>query len=296
MRGIYTAMITPFNGEGKLDREGFTANLEEQLAADVDGVVVLGSTGEAMTLTAEEQAEVIALAVETVGRRVQVIVGAGSNSTDETIGRVKLAKEMGATAALVVSPYYNKPTQKGLYHHFEAVAKQADFPILLYNHPGRCGVNLEPLTVRGIAQLPNIIGLKEANSEMAQVSEVLEHVPSQFSLFAGNDHDALPMMALGARGVISTIANIAPKSMVELVNAMEQGDMETARKIHFHLFPVMKGLSFETNPIPIKEAMRFCGKPAGSPRLPLHPMSEPQSFALHQLLIDAALAPAGAVV
>ncbi|MGE3954864.1 MAG: 4-hydroxy-tetrahydrodipicolinate synthase [Parachlamydiales bacterium] len=288
MRGVYTAMITPFDGEGRLDRTGLVANLEEQLAADVDGVVVLATTGESAALTAEEQQEIIAIAVEVAGGRIDVVVGAGSNSTEETVAKVKRAKELGADCALVVVPYYNKPTQKGLFTHFERVAEEGDFPIILYNNPSRCGVNLEPLTVRQLARVPNIVGLKECYGE--QASEILESVADGFSFFAGNDTDALPLMALGAVGVISPLANLAPRAMCDLVDAMERGDLDEARQIHFGLFPVMKGLSFEPNPIPVKEAMRLCGKPAGDPRPPLHRLSEAHHFALRQLLVDAGLA------
>lgn len=276
--GLYTAMITPFKND-EFDEAGFRENLRFQVASGVDGVVVLGSTGEVASLTDQEREQIVKIAIEEASQSIQVIVGTGTNSTRSTIDYTQKAKELGADAALIVTPYYTKPTQRGIYQHFEAISRTVDIPIILYNNPSRTGINVEPLTLREIAMLPNVVAVKEASGDIHQVSDYLHH--NSIAVLSGDDSMALPLMALGGHGLISIASNLVPIPM----RAVIDGD----REMHFRLFPLFKGLNFETNPIPIKEAMNRCGLPAGNCRLPLHEMTEPHRAALHQLLQELEL-------
>ncbi len=289
-------MVSPFAADGSLDEAGFCENLKFQQKSGVDGVVIAGSTGEGAVLTDAERERLVELAVERVGGRMQVIVGCGTNSTPSTIARIERAKTLGADAALVVTPYYNKPTQRGIYSHFEAIAHAVEFPIIVYNHPGRTGTNIEPLTLAQIATLPHVIGVKDSHDDINAFSDILHHTEGmEFSVMKGDDIQILPAMALGANGLISILSNLVPVPMAHLVAALDAGDLPTARELHFRLLPLFKGMAFETNPIPVKEAMNLCALPAGPTRLPLTPMSEPHQAALHQLLSDAGLLPCASV-
>lgn len=295
LSGLITALVTPFR-DGKLDEKGFRENLDFQIASGVDGVLVLGATGESSTLTDEEKQRLIALAVEKGSRKLHVMVGTGGNSTAATIAATERAKKMGADSALVVAPYYNRPTQKGLYEHFSAIAKAVDLPLLVYNVPGRTGVNIETMTLREIAQLPNVIGVKDASGSIDQMGDVLQHIASEhpdFAVFSGDDHHTFPLLALGGHGVISMLGNLAPTPILALLKAMERGELALARQLHFRFLPLFKAMFFETNPIPIKEAMNLCGRAAGPCRLPLTPLSEPHRSSLLHLLAEAELLPAG---
>jgi 4-hydroxy-tetrahydrodipicolinate synthase len=296
LSGFYTALVSPFADDGSLDEKGFCKNLKFQEKSGVDGVVIAGSTGEGAALTDAERERLVELAVERVGGRIQVIVGAGTNSTATTIERVKRAKALGADAALVVTPYYNKPTQKGIYSHFEAIAHAVDFPVIVYNHPGRTGVNIDALTMAQIAELPHVIGVKDSNDNINAFTDIIHHTSDlPFAVMKGDDVQTVPAMALGADGLISILGNLTPYPLVTLVAAMQQGDWTTARELHYRLLPLFKAMAFETNPIPIKAAMNLCNLPAGPTRLPLSPMSDPHHAALHQLLADAGLEPCALV-
>lgn len=285
LQGTITALITPFIHQ-KLDLQGLIKNIGHQISSGVNGILLLGTTGEGSTLTPQEKAQVIAAAVHEAKGKVPILVGTGSNSTHQTIENTLQAKSLGADGALVVTPYYNRPTQEGIYRHFEALTEAVDFPIILYNIPSRCGTNIDTHTVLRIAALPNIIGIKEASGSVSQAADILA-ASSQFpnfKLFSGDDALTIPMMALGAAGIISVVSNLVPKEMVAMTKAALQGDFEEARKMHFEWLPLFKAAFIETNPIPIKALMEICGMPAGSCRLPLYQMAEENLNKLrHQL-------------
>lgn len=276
LEGTITAMVTPFIDQ-KLDLEGLITNIRFQIASGVDGILLLGTTGEVSTLTQTEKEQVITTAVQEANGRVPVWIGTGSYSTQQTIENTKVAKNLGANGALVVTPYYNKPTQEGIYRHFEALSNAVDIPIMLYNIPGRCGINVETATMLRIANLPNIVGVKEASGLVQQAGEVFYEVCNKypnFKIFSGDDILTLPMMSLGAVGVISVVSNLIPHKIVALTKAALKGDFGIARQLHFELLPLYKAAFFETNPIPIKAAMEICGMPAGDCRLPLCKISD----------------------
>lgn len=271
LKGTFTALITPFVND-QIDEKGLVSNIHHQLAGGVTGIVFLGTTGESATLTDEEQRKIIEIGVHETKGKATVIVGTGSNSTRIAIEKTKRAKEMGAEMALIVTPYYNKPTQEGIYRHFEAISSQVDLPILVYNIQGRTGVNIETSTLLRIAGLPNVIGVKEASGNIGQAGDVLLTVRKKypsFTVLSGDDGLTLPMMALGANGVISVVSNLVPDRVSSLVNAALNGDFLTARKIHEELSSLFKLAFIEVNPTPIKYAMNLCGLAAGHCRLPL---------------------------
>lgn len=275
LRGTITAMVTPFiNGE--LDEEGFASNVNYQIEQGVSGILPLGTTGEASTLSSSEQGRIITIAVEKAQGRVPVWIGTGSYCTRQTIEKTKRAKDLGADIALIVTPYYNRPTQEGIFRHFEAITAAVEIPIVVYNIPGRCSTNIETATLRRIADLPNVVGVKEASGNINQASDMIytiaENHPN-FSVLSGDDALTLPMMALGAVGVVSVVSNLMPARIVALVEAIERGDYELARTLHYQLLPFYKAAFIETNPIPIKTAMQLCGMPSGECRLPLSPMA-----------------------
>uniref|UniRef100_A0A7V6CN82 4-hydroxy-tetrahydrodipicolinate synthase n=1 Tax=candidate division WOR-3 bacterium TaxID=2052148 RepID=A0A7V6CN82_UNCW3 len=272
--GSIVALITPFKN-GKLDIEGLKKNLSFQLENETDGFLPCGTTGETPCLEEEEWQEVVKTTIDFVNKRKPVIVGTGTNNTQKTIKYTVLAEKFGADACLVVVPYYNKPTQEGLYHHFKEVAKSVKIPIILYNIPSRTGINLLPKTLEKlVADCPNIVGIKEASGNLDQVSEIISHLGKDFCVLSGDDSLTLPILALGGKGVISVLANILPKETHLLVKNFLTGNIQEAQKIHLKYFKLMKALFIETNPIPIKTAMNLMGLPAGELRLPLTPMSK----------------------
>jgi 4-hydroxy-tetrahydrodipicolinate synthase len=271
LRGTFTALITPFKADGTLDEEGFRRLVRLQLEAGVAGIVPLGSTGESSTIEREEQDRIIKASVEEAQGRLTVIVGAGSNSTKHAVENVRRAKELGADIAMVVSPYYNKPTGEGLFRHYQAVC-EVGLPVLVYNIAGRTARNIETTVLTRIAELPGIAGVKEGSGDITQIMDVIQGIgreKSGFSVLSGDDALAYPTLALGGDGLISTAANLVPGRVSDLVDAALEGDMETARIRHFDLLPLFRGLFIETNPIPIKQAMAWAGLPAGPCRLPL---------------------------
>lgn len=281
--GLYTALITPFKEE-LVDEEGFEKLLQRQLEALVDGVVLFGSTGESTTLTLKEKEQLLKKAKSCF--KPKIIVGVGSPSTATTIDNALWAEEQGADALLVVAPYYNKPTQEGIYCHFEKLSLHTKLPFFVYNIPSRTGVNIEVETMKKLAQLPRFVGLKESPAHFSQVLDIT-NTPLSYSLLAGDDLLTLPMMALGAQGVISVVSNLYPKKMKQLVDAALKQDFLNARLHHLELYPVMKALICETNPIPIKAALTYCNLPAGPPRLPLTPLSLKNTEALVSVLTNS---------
>ena len=268
-----TALVTPFT-DGSVDEEALKAFIDFQIDNGIAGLVPCGSTGESATLTYEEHDRVVKLTIERVAGRVPVIAGTGSNSTAETLMFTKHAEEAGADAALLISPYYNKPTQQGLYEHYMKVAEEVTLPIFLYNVPGRTGVNILPETVARLSEAANIVGIKEATGDMAQVSDVIEFSSEGFTILSGDDATIFPLLALGGHGVISVTSNIVPKDMSDMVNNFLSGDIDAARALHYKLAPLHRAMFLETNPIPVKEALAMMGMITGAEfKLPLVAMS-----------------------
>ncbi|MGE5752712.1 MAG: 4-hydroxy-tetrahydrodipicolinate synthase [Deltaproteobacteria bacterium] len=287
--GAIVATITPFLN-GKLDRKGLRKLVEFQIRNGTDGIVPCGTTGESATLSVAEHEAVIDTVVATSSGRVPVIAGTGSNNTKEAIALTRYAKRAGADAALVITPYYNKPTQEGLYRHFRAIAESADLPLILYNVPGRTGVNMAAETVARLAEVGNIVGVKEASGNLAQVCDILRLAPKKFCVLSGDDALFFPMMALGAKGVISVASNVAPKAMADLYDAFVLGEVSKAREIHFRLWPLFHVLFVETNPIPVKTALAMMKMIREEFRLPLCPMSDANRKRLATVLSGLRLA------
>jgi 4-hydroxy-tetrahydrodipicolinate synthase len=283
--GSCVALVTPFKNN-EVDKEKLRELVEFHLSNGTDAILPCGTTGESATLSYEEHIEVIRIVVETVKKRIPVIAGTGSNSTRETYELTKHAKEIGADAVLLVAPYYNKPTQKGLYEHYSFIAKNVDIPIIIYNIPGRTGVNISPETIISLAKAhKNIIGVKEASGSIDQVSEIVRNTAElNFSVFSGDDSLTLPILAVGGKGVISVIANILPRDTHNLCEYWFRGDVKKAQELHLKMFPLVKALFIETNPIPIKAAMGMLGLCSDELRLPLVPMEEKNREKLYQAL------------
>jgi 4-hydroxy-tetrahydrodipicolinate synthase len=286
LEGTYTALVTPFRSDGELDLDALTALVEWQIESGVDGLVPCGSTGEAATLSHAEHTRVVQHVVEVASGRVPVIAGTGSNSTTEALTLTHQAREAGADAALLISPYYNKPTQEGIYQHYRKIAEDTGLPLVLYNIPGRTGSRIAPETTARLSRVPGVIGLKEAGGDLGLTSQTLAACDPDFTVLSGDDSLTLPMLAIGARGVISTTSNVAPREMTALVHAWLEGDAAGARELHFRLLPVMDALFVETNPIPVKTALGILGRiPDDRLRLPLTPMSK-----LNRELLEGVLA------
>lgn len=269
LRGCITAMVTPFNEKFELDLEGLRKNIEFQINNKVSGLVILGTTGESPTITNEEFKSIVELSVNQVNGRVPVIIGTGSNSTEKTVHTTKIAEELGGDAALIVTPYYNKPTQEGIYRHFEKISNSTNIPIIIYNIAGRTGVNIDTNTMVRLSKLKNIIGVKEASGNINQVFDVIKNVPDEFLVFSGDDALTVPIMSLGGHGVISVASNIFPRKISEMTKYILEGNLKEANIINMELMPIFRDLFIETNPIPVKTAMQLLGMPAGPLRLPL---------------------------
>jgi 4-hydroxy-tetrahydrodipicolinate synthase len=267
-QGSFVALATPFRN-GAVDELALRKLVQLHLKSGTSGIVPCATTGEAPTLDSGEWVRIIELVVEESRGKLKVIAYTGTNETNKTMARTEHAEALGADAALVVTPYYNKPTQEGLCEHFKAVASATRLPIVLYNVPSRTGVNMEPKTVARLAEIKNIIGVKEASGSLDQVSQIIRLCGPRFSVLSGDDSLTLPMMAVGATGVISVIANILPKETSRLVSSFLAGDVAKARRLHLKLFPVMKALFMETSPGPLKAAMEMIGLCSGELRLPL---------------------------
>src|SRR5450631_111852 len=272
-KGSIVAIITPFRN-GMVDEEKLRELVEFQIIGGTDAIVPCGTTGESSTLNYEEHDRVIEIVIQQVSKRVPVIAGTGSNSTAETIELTRKAKEMGADGCLLVTPYYNKPTQEGLYRHFTAIADAVAIPQFLYNVPGRTAVNLLPETVARLAEHANIVAIKEATGSLQQASEILALAGDKIDVFSGDDFITFPMMTCGAKGVISVTANIMPAEISALVDAFLAGDLEKARQLHLRMLKINNAMFVESNPVPVKTALGLMGKCSDEVRLPLCPMSD----------------------
>jgi 4-hydroxy-tetrahydrodipicolinate synthase len=288
IRGAIVAIVTPFR-DGKVDEEGLRNLIEFQLKNGTDAIVPCGTTGESATLDHAEHKMVVETTIDAVHGRVPVIAGTGSNSTAETIELTKHARSAGADAALVITPYYNKPTQEGLFQHFKAVSDACSFPMVLYNVPGRTSVNMLPATVARTAELDDVIGIKEATGSMQQASDIISLCGDKITLLSGDDFTAFPLLSIGGKGVISVVANVAPRDMADMVDAFETGDMDKARGLHYKLFPLNKAMFYETNPIPAKTTLALMGKISGELRLPMFQMSEANLAKLKKTLTEYGL-------
>lgn len=294
LKGVYPALITPFKKDGEIDEEGFRQNIDFVIEGGVSGIVPCGCTGEAATLTFDEQKRLLEIAVDQ--STVPVIGGSGSNNTREAIELTKFAKDAGANAAMLITPYYNKPVDSGQLLHYKTIAEKVDIPIILYNVPSRTGINMKPSTVAELARISNIIGIKEASGNLAQVSEIIEMTRGNkngFTVLSGDDNLTIPIMSVGGKGVVSVAANILPKEVCAMVKYQEEGNTKRALDIYYKLSPIMRGLFMETNPIPVKAAANMLGLAGGELRLPLTTMSPENQKKLKALLTGfGALGPA----
>lgn len=280
--GLTVALVTPFKGE-EIDEAALRNLVDFHVQAGTDCVSPVGTTGESPTLSHEEHERVIKIVCEQAAGRIKVMAGTGSNSTREAIRLTRFAKSAGATGALMVAPYYNKPTQEGFYEHFKAIAHAVDLPIVLYNIPGRTAKNMEPETIIRLGEIPNIVAVKESTGSMDQSSQIL--AKSDLTILSGDDSLTLPLMALGGSGVVSVVGNIVPKDVKSLISAFKAGNMAEAQKWHYRLFPLCRDLlGLATNPIPIKTAMEILGRDSGELRLPLTPLDESQRESLVKTL------------
>ena len=286
-QGSLVAMVTPFR-DGQVDEAKLRELVEFHVTHGTDGLVPCGTTGESPTLSHAEHKRVVEIVVEAAAGRIPVVAGTGSNSTAEAIDMTVHAARAGADAALLVSPYYNKPTQEGLYRHFRAIAEAApDLPMIPYNIQGRTAVNVETETMARLAQIPNIVGVKEASGSLDQMTAVVLACGPDFSVLSGDDTLTLPLMSVGGRGVISVVANFLPREVADLTHAALEGDWKRARDLHWKLFPICKAVFLETNPIPVKEAMAMLGLIRAEWRLPMCPMSDANREKLRKVLTQA---------
>ncbi len=282
-QGSYVALVTPFKENFEVDFDAYGKLVDFHLERGTHGLVPCGCTGEAATLSHEEQKECIRFVVERVAGRVPVVAGTGSNNTPEALDLTRYAKEVGCDGALLITPYYNKPTQAGLIAHYKKIAEEVDIPIVLYNVPSRTGIKLEAETVAELSKIPNIVCIKEAGGSVEQVSQILSLC--DITVLSGDDSLTLPMMAVGAKGVISVAANIVPSELAQMCKLALDGKYDEARKIHYQLFPLFKALFYETNPMPVKAGLARMGMIKNVLRLPLVPMSESQFKRLEQVLL-----------
>jgi 4-hydroxy-tetrahydrodipicolinate synthase len=272
VKGSIVAIVTPFK-DGKFDEETYRELIEFQIQNGTSAIVPVGTTGESATLNMEEHGRVIGAAIEAVSKRVPVIAGTGGNSTGEAIELTNHAKKAGADATLQVTPYYNKPTQEGLYRHFKAIADAVPLPQVLYNVPGRTGVNMLPDTVARLAELSEVTAIKEASGNLGQMAEIVNLAGDKITLLSGDDNVTLPVLALGGKGVVSVVANIVPKDSADMIAAWETGDVAKARELFYKILPLCQAMFYETNPIPVKTSLALMGKISDEMRLPMCPMA-----------------------
>ena len=288
IKGSIVALVTPMYEDGSLDLAAFRALIDFHIEQGTDGIVVVGTTGESPTVNVAEHELLIAEAVKHAARRIPIIAGTGANSTTEAIELASFSKKAGADASLSVVPYYNKPTQEGLYQHFKAIAEAVDMPHILYNVPGRTVADMSNETVLRLAQISNIVGIKDATGDMERGSELLQRAPKDFAIYSGDDASSLALMLLGAHGSISVTANVSPKLMHEMCVAALNGDIVKAREINFRLLGLHRNLFVEANPIPVKWAVARMGKMKNTLRLPLTPLSQSA-----HAMVEAAMRQAG---
>jgi 4-hydroxy-tetrahydrodipicolinate synthase len=283
-RGTFTALVTPFRN-GEIDIAAFEKLIENQIAAGISGIVAVGTTGESPTLSHEERQELIRLSIVTAKKRCLVLAGTGSNATHHAVADTKMAEKLGADGALLVAPYYNKPSQEGLFYHFKAIAAATSLPIVLYNIPGRCGVDIAPDTVTRLAkECRNIVSIKEASGSVERISELRARLPDSFTILSGDDSLTLPFMSVGAVGVVSVASNLFPGEVCALVRAYECGDSKLAFNLHRKMFSLFKDLFIEPNPVPVKTALGWRGAMSGEVRLPLCEMSDANQAQLRRTL------------
>jgi 4-hydroxy-tetrahydrodipicolinate synthase len=286
-QGSLVAMVTPFH-DGQIDEDKLRELVEFHVAHGTDGLVPCGTTGESPTLTHEEHRRVVEIVIHETRGRIPVVAGTGSNSTAEAIELTRHAAKAGAAGALLVTPYYNKPTQQGLYEHFRAIAQAVpDLPLIVYNIQGRTAVNVETETLARLAQIPNIVGVKEASGSLDQMTAVILACGPEFTVLSGDDNLTLPLMSVGGRGVISVVGNLLPREVADVTHAALEGDWKRARDLHLKLYPVCKAMFIETNPIPVKEAMAMLGMIRAEWRLPMCPMTPANREKLRQALVQA---------
>ena len=271
-KGVITALVTPLRNN-TVDEEALRRLVDEQIRAGIDGLVPVGTTGESPTLSNEEHIRVIEVVVQEAKKRVPIIAGTGANSTREAIELTKAAKAVGADGTLQVTPYYNKPTQDGLFRHFKAIADEAQLPVVLYNVPGRTGCDLLPETIARLAELPLVVGVKEATGNLQRASQIIARLGDRFPVLSGDDATAFALYAVGGQGCISVVSNVAPADMAGMWDAFVAGNLQKARELHYKVFPLSEGLFIEANPIPVKAALAMMGKIADEIRAPLYPMT-----------------------
>ncbi len=283
-RGTFTAVVTPFRNS-TIDTSAFEKLIEAQIDAGITGIIAVGTTGESPTLSHEEREQVIRLAVTTAKKRCQVLAGTGSNATHHAVADTKMAEKLGTDGALLVAPYYNKPSQEGLFRHFKTIADATSLPVMLYNIPGRCGVDIAPDTVARLAmECRTIVSIKEASGSVERISELRARLPESFTILSGDDSLTLPFMSVGAAGVVSVASNLFPEEVCALVHAFESGDVKSAEKLHRKLFPLFKDLFIEPNPVPVKTALGWRGAMSGECRLPLCEMTAENQTRLRKTL------------
>ena len=287
-KGSMVAIITPFK-EGKVDEETYRELIEFQIENNTSAIVPCGTTGESATLSIEEHSRVIDITVEAVNKRVPVIAGTGGNSTSEAIELTGHAKKAGADATLQVTPYYNKPSQEGLFRHYTAIADAVSLPQVLYNVPGRTGVNMLPETVARLAERPEIVAIKEASANLGQMAEIVRLAGENLTLISGDDNLTLPILSIGGKGVISVVANIVPRDNADLLTAWEEGNIDKAKALYFKLLPLCQAMFYETNPVPAKTSLALMGKIQDELRLPLAPMATANLEKLKKALRDYGL-------
>jgi 4-hydroxy-tetrahydrodipicolinate synthase len=288
LKGVITALVTPFRND-QLDEDALRRLVDEQIRAGIDGLVPVGTTGESPTLTNEEHIRVVQIVVEEAKKRVPVIAGTGANCTREAIELTAAAKAVGADATLQVTPYYNKPTQDGLFRHFKAVADATGLPMVVYNVPGRTGCDLLPDTIARLCEVPQLIGVKEATGNLQRASQILARVGDRVAMLSGDDATVMPFYAVGGHGCISVVSNVAPADMAGMWDAAVAGNWAKARELHYKVFPLSEGLFIEANPIPVKTALAMMGKIADEIRPPLYSMTGANREKIRKILSDLKL-------
>jgi 4-hydroxy-tetrahydrodipicolinate synthase len=283
LKGAFTAIVTPFKN-GQFDEAAYRELIEFQITAGIHGIVPCGTTGESPTLSHSEHKRVVETCIDQVKKRVVVIAGSGSNNTAEALELTQHAQSAGADAALMITPYYNKPTQEGLFQHYKTVASQTKIPIVVYNVPGRTSLNLLPETMARLATLPNIVGLKDATGDLKQGCKTLELCGDKITVLSGDDFTTLPLLCVGGMGVISVVSNPVPGDMAGMCNAFFGGDLAKARALHYKMWPLTEAMFFETNPVPVKTAMKLMGKITGEVRQPLCLMAPANEDKLRQVM------------
>ncbi|KWR90356.1 4-hydroxy-tetrahydrodipicolinate synthase [Cupriavidus sp. IDO] len=287
--GSIVAIVTPMQEDGSLDFPALRALIDWHVAEGTDAIVIVGTTGESPTVSVEEHCELIRVAVEQSGKRIPIIAGTGGNSTKEAIELTAFARQVGADASLQVVPYYNKPTQEGMYRHFRTIAEAVDLPVVLYNVPGRTVADMNNDTILRLAQVPGIVGVKEATGNIDRAAQLINDAPEGFAIYSGDDPTAVALILLGGQGNISVTANVAPRKMHEMCAAALKGDVVTARRLHMELIALNKAMFVEANPIPVKWALQQMGKMQGGIRLPLTPLSESNHDVVRKTLAAAGL-------